>query len=43
MSKPMANLPAPSQERGHTADRLEQSRVFNKRHGCAGSPGFRHQ
>jgi hypothetical protein len=41
--KAMADLPAPSQERSHTADRFEQSCVFNERHGCAGLLGFRHQ
>ena len=41
LSKPMANLPAPPQERSDTADGFEQSRVFNKRHGCAGLLGFR--
>jgi len=39
----MANLRAPTQERGDTADRFEQSRVFNKRHACAGLLGFRQQ
>src|ERR1035437_439060 len=42
-AKPMATLPAPTQERGDTTDRFEQSRVFDKRHGCAALPGFRHQ
>jgi hypothetical protein len=27
---------APSQERADTAERFAQSRVFNRRHGCAG-------
>jgi hypothetical protein len=43
MSKPIAILRAPSQERGDTADRFEQSRILDKRYGCAGLLGFRHQ
>jgi hypothetical protein len=43
ISKPIANLRAPSQERGDTAGRLKQSGVFNKRYGSSGLLGFRHQ
>jgi transcriptional regulator of aromatic amino acid metabolism len=42
-SKLIASLRAPSEERGDTADGFEQNRVFNKRYGCAGLLGFRHQ
>jgi hypothetical protein len=38
-----AGLPPPSQERSDAPDRLEQSRILNKRYSCAGVPGFRHQ
>ena len=43
LSKPIATLRAPSQERTDTAGRFEQSRVFNKRYGRAGLLRFRHQ
>jgi len=37
-----ANPQAPSQERADTANRFEQSGIFNKRYGGAGLLGFRH-
>jgi hypothetical protein len=38
----MAALLAPPKEPANSTDRFEQSRVFNKRHPCAGLLGFGH-
>ena len=43
MSKLIATLLAPTQERSDTADRFEQHGIFDVRHGCAGLLRFRHQ